>query len=385
MRLEDLAGRVVKLRRQGNELRGMCPLCKASPHTGSVFKVDPSTGKWHCFACEKHGDVVDLHAALERMTLAEAARDLAGPAPKQSTPVVPRETGISDSDAKRAERIRALAGAMLARSRPIDGTLGARYLIGRGIDPEIVTQLDGPRFCADCEHSWNAQANVWRRAPAIVCRVVTPGGWTGGVHATYLDPAGGKSALSPGKLMWGPQGEETAIGKRRGGTWLIGSFPDDGELVIGEGIESALGLASWLWRQGQRDMGVAAALSLGGLQGVLRRDGDGCVDLMRPRPDAASPAFIWPPCNTGDDRKPGVLIAIDRDMSPVRVKQRTKRGRIGEFELDAEARANLCARLAGQAWRAAGWTATPMFPDPNGDWADKIAPRASPATAMGSL
>lgn len=371
MKLEDLAGKVVKLKGRGNELRGQCPLCEASPSSGSVFKVDVGMQRWRCFGCGQFGDVVDLHAALQRMTTAEAARDLAGPAPREAEPKRAVEKPLADDD--RAKRIAVIAGDIWRASTPIAGTPGEAYLIKRGIAPEIVDRLDGPRYIAAAQHSWNPSARVWIRSPAIVCRVVTPGGWPGGVHVTYITPDGGKTLLKPRKLMWGPQGEETALGKRRGGAWLIGSFPDDGDLVVGEGIESTLGLASFLWRAGRRDFGVAAALSLGALQGSPRRDGDGCVDLNRPEPDPASPAFTWPPCHTAGERPPLASIAIDRDMSTQKMRGRSGRGRPVDFELDAEARAWLCAILASAAWRAAGWRARAMFPAPNGDWADMVA------------
>ncbi len=250
-RLEDLADDLVTMRGHGNERRGPCPLCEAGMTSKSApFKVNVDEQKWRCFSCERHGDVVDLHAEANGMTVADAARDLAGPEPRQVTPRAPREKPIGDDD--REARIKRMAADMYASSRPIDGTLGAYYLLDRLIDPAIVSLLDGPRFIDSAPHSWNPEARVWRRAPAIINRVVTPGGWGGGVHVTYLDPDGGKSALEPAKRMWGPQGEETPSGKRRGGSWLIGSFPEHGDLVHGEGMETSLSLASHLWAKGER-------------------------------------------------------------------------------------------------------------------------------------
>ena len=64
-------------------------------------------------------------------------------------------------------------------------------------------------------------------------------------------------------------------------------------------------------------------------------------------------------------------------MSPVKVKGRTGRGVIRDFERDSEDRAKLCAELAERAWRAAGWAkATAMFPNAGGDWNDVLKGRA---------
>ena len=49
-----------------------------------------------------------------------------------------------------------------------------------------------------------------------------------------------------------------------------------------------------------------------------------------------------------------MLIAVDRDMSPVKVKIRKLGGGTAEHFLDAEERARICAGLAVQAWKAAG-------------------------------
>lgn len=384
VKVEDLAAKLVKLRNVGGEARGTCPLCGASPSSGSVFKIDLGKQTWRCFACERFGDVVDLHAATTGKTLGEAARDLAGPDYTAGVAKVRDETPKTDED--REARIMRMAADMVSQARPIFGTLGAQYLLSRAIDPAIVELLDAPLFHPAAPHSWNPEARVWRTAPAIILRIVTPGGPTGGCHATYLDPAGGKSKLEPSKRMWGPQGEETAAGRRRGGAWLIGSFSDAGDLVVGEGMETALSLASWLWRGGKRDFGVCAALSLGALQGGVQRDAGGAMDMAAPKADPASPAFIWPPCNTAAGQLiPTALIAIDRDMSPVRVKGRTARGRIVDYELDAEARARLCAKLACEAWRSAGWRARSIMPRRQGDWNDtQRRAAAQPPASVGA-
>lgn len=380
MKLEDLAAKLVKLRGRGDELRGSCPLCGASPSSGSVFAISRAKQTWRCYACERFGDVVDLHAATTGKGVADAARDLAGPAPATGVAKA-AEPSSSIDDGGKAARVLRMAADMLGGSRQIVGSLGATYLARRGISPVLIERLDAPRFLADAPHSWNPEAKVWRRAPAIICRIVTPGGATGGVHATYLDPeldpaTKGKSKLSPDKLMWGPQGEDTAAGRRRGGSWLIGSFPEGGDLIVGEGIETALSLATRLWRDGivkLDEFGVCAALSLGALQGQPRRDDAGAVDLTHIAADPAVPAFTWPPCNTaGAALKPMVHIAVDRDMSPIRLKARTGRGRLVDVELDAEARARLSGSLASVAWRDAGWRTQAHMPSPNRDWNDMV-------------
>jgi hypothetical protein len=59
--------------------------------------------------------------------------------------------------------------------------------------------------------------------------------------------------------------------------------------------------------------------------------------------DPERPAFTWP-----DQAE--VLIAVDRDMKPIRRKARKLGGGTAEAVLDAEDRARICAGLAAQAW-----------------------------------
>ena len=74
-------------------------------------------------------------------------------------------------------------------------------------------------------------------------------------------------------------------------------------------------------------------------------------DVVRPDPEA--PAFTWP--EPPGAPWGGVLVCVDRDMSPIRVKARKAAGG-GSFDLsvDGEARARICAGLALAAWRRAG-------------------------------
>jgi putative DNA primase/helicase len=45
---------------------------------------------WHCFACDRQGDVIDLVAAVEGLSIGEAARHLAGDAPSRPYEAPPR-------------------------------------------------------------------------------------------------------------------------------------------------------------------------------------------------------------------------------------------------------------------------------------------------------
>ena len=379
MAIEDLADRlVVKMVGSRDERRSYCPLCRAGELTGSnPFKVSLRRQSFNCFMCGEHGDVVDLYSKAYALTGYEAAKEIAGAqhASGIERKLKPRPELAADDKDREAKALKR-AVDMWRTAVDFAGSIGEAYLLARGVSPAIVGMVDGPRFHPAAPHHWDDQARAWITAPAIVCKVETAGGWGGGVHVTYLTAGGrAKAALDPAKRMWGPQGDQTPFGVRPGGAWLIGKDAAAGDLVTGEGIETVLSLASWLHGHGKSDLRACASLSLNRLQGGVRRDEDGCVDIWRPMGDPARPPFLWPPCDTGPlGPSAAAFLAIDRDMGPVRVKGRNGRGRQTWFELDAEARAKLCARLAERAWRGAGWrTVRPMWPRVGGDWNDIVA------------
>lgn len=378
--IEELADNLVtKLIGKGNERRAYCPICFAGETTGSTpFKVDIAKQEFYCFQCGRHGDVCDLYGYTHKMDATEAAIFIAGPIFQKDVKSNKQKPAPVIDDGEQARRIaeRATQTWREAGDHDFQASLARRYLIeARGIDEEIVDMVSDLRFHPSAKHHWDNERRLWVHAPALVAKVETTAGWDGGVHLTYLRDDGlAKASLDPAKRMLGPQGSTTGLGVLPGGAWLI-SNGDSGDLVVGEGIETTLALAAWLYRQGLRDFRVAAALSLNRLQGFAQRDDDDCIDVWHPTPDPARPPFLWHPCNTADEsRVTGVYIAIDRDMGAVRVKGRTGRGKPAWFDFDAEARATFCARLAAQSWRDAGWSfARPMFPLKGGDWGDRLS------------
>ncbi|PZU62328.1 MAG: hypothetical protein DI552_00215 [Brevundimonas sp.] len=370
--LDAVAGRYVKLRGPDANRRGSCPWCfpkRALKGGGSTFQAKLTKKTWRTFCCDRFGDVTDLYCEMERVTPVEAVRALVGstalPAPKPRAEPREREKteGPSQSDRIAAELWRA--------GVPFAGTLGEKYLLGRGIAPEVVKAAAANlRFHPRANRRWDDERRKWTFAPAMLMLVVA---WdfdqgraraTGGVHATYLTPQGRKAEGDDAKRMWGPQ----QIDGRPGGAWLIGpgtEHADEGPTATAEGAENALSVATLEFRRSGRIIRTCAALSLNRLQGGLARDNEGRIDPFDPQPSPDAPAFVWP--GLGE-----VLIGIDRDMKPVRVKARTPRGRTCDYTLDAEARARLCARFASAAWAAVGASPRPIWPSAKSDLNDDL-------------
>ncbi|MDP3853166.1 hypothetical protein [Phenylobacterium sp.] len=365
--IEDLASKAgVKLMRAGRELRGPCPICGAGSKSKSgpfALRADKQTFRAYC-GCDLRGDVVDLERALGGGSPLEAARRLVG-GEYRSTPRPVRETRPEPQGPSVSDRV-ALELWNGAHSS-IRGTLAERYLRRRGIAAEVVAMVgERLRFHPRAKWGWDDEARAWVTAPAMLARVETDSGPTGGVHATYLTLEGLKAPLSPAKRMWGPQADAEG---RPGGAWLIGPS-GEGDLVTGEGIETTLAVVTLGLGKGL-PLRACAALSLNRLQGGVERDEEGRIDPFNPKGDPTNPAFTWPA--PPDAPWSEVLVAVDRDMSAIRVKGRTARGRTCWFEFGAEQRARMCGRLAVAAWLAAGAPkARAIAPPPGSDFNDEL-------------
>ncbi|MCM2560921.1 toprim domain-containing protein [Lutimaribacter sp. EGI FJ00015] len=148
---------------------------------------------------------------------------------------------------KRAEAQKRAAQAkqVWTEAKPIAGTVAETYLRGRGITCDLGQVL---RFHDECWHGPTA-----KRYPAMVAAV--QGASLPAVHRTYLRADGsGKADIDPGKLM---------LGAVAGGAVWLTEGP--GPLVVAEGIETGLSLASGLLRTPAT---VWAALSTSGIRGL---------------------------------------------------------------------------------------------------------------------
>ena len=149
----------------------------------------------------------------------------------------------AEEQAEAAKRA-AQAYRLWMEAEPVTGTLAEVYLRGRGINYPLPGTL---RFSPSC---WHATA---QRFPALVSMVEGGDGFA--VHRTYLAPDGAAKALvTPSKAM---------LGQCRGGAVRLSEA--QGPLVVAEGIETALSLASGLLRGPAT---VWAALSTSGMKSL---------------------------------------------------------------------------------------------------------------------
>jgi DNA primase len=77
LRLSDVIGKTVKLRRQGREFVGLSPFNK---ERSPSFFVNDDKGFYHDFSSGKHGDLISFLQETERLSFVEAVERLAGEA-----------------------------------------------------------------------------------------------------------------------------------------------------------------------------------------------------------------------------------------------------------------------------------------------------------------
>ena len=144
-----------------------------------------------------------------------------------------------------AEKRAGQAKRLWLEAQPIAGTLAETYMRGRGITAPLPATL---RFHPECWHGPTA-----RRLPAMVAAV--QGAGLPAVHRTWLRADGlGKADIDPPKAM---------LGAVAGGAVRLAEGL--GPLVVAEGVETALSLASGLLRAPAT---VWAALSTSGIRGL---------------------------------------------------------------------------------------------------------------------
>ncbi len=139
-RIEDVcASRGIELRKAGKSLDAPCLLHQEK--RGRAFTVFPDKQRWRCYGkCDKGGDVIDLVAALDGITVAEAAEKLGNgtnwfhPAPARRHKAVTQPPALLPEH--QLERMR-LAAHRLANSP----TLCERIAAARGWKPETVRHL----------------------------------------------------------------------------------------------------------------------------------------------------------------------------------------------------------------------------------------------------
>ena len=132
IRLSDLVGRTVALRRQGREFAGLSPFKKE--RTPSFF-VNDEKGFYHCFSSQKNGDAVNWLQETQGLSFMEAVETLAAEA-GLAMPAPDPESARKDERRKELVEWNELARQYFVRE--LNGPRGGEaraYLERRGLSP----------------------------------------------------------------------------------------------------------------------------------------------------------------------------------------------------------------------------------------------------------
>jgi DNA primase len=133
LRLSDVIGRSVKLRRQGREYVGLSPFTKE--RTPSFF-VNDDKGFYHDFSSGKHGDLISFLQETERLSFTEAVERLAAEA---GVPLPAPDPRAAEQEKQRqglAEWLEAAAMWFEGELRRPVGAEARAYLLRRGLPEE---------------------------------------------------------------------------------------------------------------------------------------------------------------------------------------------------------------------------------------------------------
>lgn len=219
VRIEDeLVRRGIKLRRQGRELIGPCPVCGGTDR----FGVNTCKQVWNCRICGIGGDVIRLVQHVDKCEFREAINTLTGDSVRIKKIPPPKPTKPDDDERRNLNLVDAIWHAASALEPE-----AINYFAKRGIDVNQVPAHGGLRFHARCP---------WRDStkPCIIGRFTTA--LSNEPRGIWRRPVTGEKPMSLGPMA----------------SCVIRLWPDEmveQSLVIGEGVETVLGAATCMAHQ----------------------------------------------------------------------------------------------------------------------------------------
>lgn len=209
-------------KKQGNEWIALNP-ARSDGRLGS-FKVNLRTGKWADFATEHRGrGVISLYAYLKNISAYRSAQELLGE--YRSYYANDSSECNNDNESKNESKLNYIH-KILSECRDPKGTLVEKYLFNRCITAVLPESIS--------YHPSLYHALTKSHYPAMVSKVVKYQSIIG-IHRTYLSSDGtSKANIEPNKMMLGSM--------KGGGVYLKDDSTDTSNIIIAEGIETALSL-----------------------------------------------------------------------------------------------------------------------------------------------
>jgi Toprim domain/CHC2 zinc finger len=256
--IEDELGRHgIRLRRQGRELVGPCPVCGGTDR----FAVSIAKKIWNCRGCDKGGDIIDLVQHLDGGEFLDAVETLTGQRPLGDATAArehARERDRINREEKAREDARKTADALRWWNEGINiwNTPAQAYLASRACAGMFPVDRDAVfRWHPTCPFGGGHMPCLL----ALYRNVITDD--PQGVHRTPL--------TLDGKRPIGPDGE-TIKRKTYGPTTnaAIKLWPANtvgNRLVVGEGIETSVSAALHIRHRGQALTPAWACMNAGNI------------------------------------------------------------------------------------------------------------------------
>lgn len=139
IRVSEVVGKAVTLRRAGREYHALCPFHKEKSPS---FTVNDEKGFFHCFGCGAHGDVIGFTMDYEHLGYREAVERLAVLAGLS----VPKLTQAEVEKEKKAQSLHdvmqhATSWFEHQLEHSAEGELARRYLRERGLSDETIARF----------------------------------------------------------------------------------------------------------------------------------------------------------------------------------------------------------------------------------------------------
>lgn len=319
---DEVAGKLVSLRRKGKGFIGPCPLHSADKAARDSTSFECDSEGWLCAVCCEGGDVLKLVQLVHHVEFIGAVEILGGTREIDPAEAERRER---ENELKRQERERASQGfrererktcwEMWLRGVDLPGTTAEAYLKYRCLDLPPAARLrcieDMPYYADGTRGS-----EIVHRGPAMLAAIIGPDGRFAGVHATYLD-----LETPSGKVSIPDMPSKKVRGTKTAGRIELSRCESPTRLIIGEGIETVLSVYTAMSRL-DRDVSSTlfwSGIDLGNLGGrahetlphpSLKSAAGRVQRAPGPRPDLASPGIPIP------DGVTDVLILGDGDSDP---------------------------------------------------------------------
>ncbi len=224
--IREVVGQYVQLKRAGRNWKGLCPFHGEKTPSFQVLELKQF---FHCFGCQKHGDVFTFVMELEGKSFVEAAEQLAGrygvELPKiEENPELKRVRGERHAMHDLNKLVAAFFREQLAKA-----DAPRAYLAKRGVGDEVSEKFQ----LGYAPNDWHVLADhlrdnrvdlelavkvgLLRRQPRaggyydmyrdrIVCPVIEPGGQIAGFSARVIGkPPAGPDGSEPPKYINSPE------------------------------------------------------------------------------------------------------------------------------------------------------------------------------------